>query len=128
MVYVVRINDNEYEVEVEKGTASIVRTTKVESEDSTAEISASLDVKKPAETGNSAGAANGEAIKAPIPGTVLEIKVSTGAKVKKGDILLIIEAMKMENEVLAPKDGVVTEVLVSKGASVQVKDILIFME
>ena len=53
-----------------------------------------------------------------MPGTILDVRVSVGQTVKEGDILFILEAMKMENEVLAPKAGTVTSVLVAKGASV----------
>lgn len=56
---------------------------------------------------------------APMPGTILEVRVTEGATVKKGDILLILEAMKMENEIMAPCDGTVTSVSVTKGAAVE---------
>lgn len=74
----------------------------------------------------SAGGAG--AIKAPIPGTVLDIKVQQGAKVNAGDILLILEAMKMENEILAPKAGTVSAIYVSKGQSVNSGDAMILVE
>ena len=70
-----------------------------------------------------AAPAGGEKIVAPMPGTILDVKVATGAAVKKGDLLVILEAMKMENEILAPCDGVVT-VATSKGASVSSGDLL----
>ena len=54
-----------------------------------------------------------------MPGTILEVRVTEGAAVKKGDILLILEAMKMENEIMAPCDGAVTSVSVTKGAAVE---------
>ena len=72
-----------------------------------------------------AGAAGAVAIKAPMPGTILDVKVSVGASVKKGDIVAILEAMKMENEIFAPQDGVVASVNVSKGASVNADDLLV---
>ena len=62
--------------------------------------------------------AGGEQITAPMPGNVLDVKVSNGQAVKKGDVLMILEAMKMENEILAPCDGTVQSVSVSKGATV----------
>ena len=62
---------------------------------------------------------------APIPGTILDIKVNPGDQVKRGDILLILEAMKMENEILAPQDGTIASVNVSKGASVNSGDLLV---
>ena len=63
--------------------------------------------------------AGGEAIKAPMPGTILKVNVANGQAVKKGDVLFILEAMKMENEIMAPCDGTVNGVSVSAGASVE---------
>ncbi len=71
-----------------------------------------------------APAGAGEAVKAPMPGTIMKINVSVGDKVKKGDIICILEAMKMENEIFAPVDGTVTSLPVSKGASVQTDEVL----
>ena len=70
----------------------------------------------------SAGAA---AIESPMPGTILDIKVKAGDAVKAGDVLLILEAMKMENEIIAPSTGTVDTVQVSRGASVNAGDILL---
>jgi len=69
--------------------------------------------------------AGGEKVTAPMPGTVLDVKVAEGAAVKKGDILVILEAMKMENEILAPCDGTVKQIVAGKGASVNSGDTLI---
>ena len=63
--------------------------------------------------------AGGEKITAPLPGTILAVNVANGSAVKKGDVLMILEAMKMENEIMAPCDGAVTSVAVTKGASVE---------
>ena len=63
--------------------------------------------------------AGGEAIKAPMPGTILKVNVANGQAVKKGDVLFVLEAMKMENEIMAPCDGTVNGVSVSAGASVE---------
>ena len=63
--------------------------------------------------------AGGEKITAPMPGTSLAVNVANGSAVKKGDVLMILEAMKMENEIMAPCDGAVTSVAVTKGASVE---------
>ena len=65
-----------------------------------------------------AGAAGAVAVKAPMPGNILDVKVAAGASVKAGDVLVILEAMKMENEIQAPADGTVTAILVNKGDSV----------
>lgn len=61
----------------------------------------------------------GESVYAPMPGTILKVNVTAGQKVKSGDVLMILEAMKMENEIMAPKDGTVASVGVSAGASVE---------
>ena len=69
-------------------------------------------------------AGEGEKVNAPLPGNILDVKVSAGASVKKGDILCILEAMKMENEIVAPKDGTVATVVATKGSSVNTGDLL----
>lgn len=66
-----------------------------------------------------AAPAGGEKITAPMPGTILAVNVANGSAVKKGDVLMILEAMKMENEIMAPCDGAVTSVAVTKGAAVE---------
>lgn len=70
-----------------------------------------------------AAPAGGTQLKAPMPGTVIDFKATSGAAVKKGQTVLILEAMKMENEIVAPADGVITFVA-SKGASVNTDDLL----
>lgn len=65
-----------------------------------------------------APAAGGEKVTSPMPGTILSVNVAAGDAVKRGQVLMILEAMKMENEIMAPKDGTVTQVLVAKGATV----------
>ena len=66
-----------------------------------------------------APAANGQEVKAPMPGTVLSVNVKTGDSVKKGQVLCVLEAMKMENEIVAPIDGKVVSVAAQKGAAVE---------
>lgn len=74
-----------------------------------------------------AGAAGAVTVKAPMPGNILDVKVSAGASVKAGDVLVILEAMKMENEILAPQDGTVASVNVNKGDTVNSGDVLVSM-
>lgn len=72
--------------------------------------------------------AGAETIKAPMPGTILKVNAAAGQAVKKGDVLCILEAMKMENEILAPRDGVVAAALVQKGTTVNAGDGLIALQ
>ena len=72
-----------------------------------------------------AAPAGGTAIKAPMPGNVIKVNVKAGAAVKKGDVLCVLEAMKMENDIMAPQDGTVASVEVSAGESVQSDAVLV---
>ena len=74
-----------------------------------------------------AGAAGAVAVKAPMPGNILDVKVTAGASVKAGDVLVILEAMKMENEIVAPQDGTVASINVNKGDTVNSGDVLVSM-
>ena len=66
----------------------------------------------------------GETVDSPMPGTILKVNVAAGQTVKEGDLLVILEAMKMENEIFAPKGGTVSQVLVNRGTSVNTGDVL----
>ena len=74
-----------------------------------------------------AGAAGAVTVKAPMPGNILDVKVAAGASVKAGDVLVILEAMKMENEIVAPQDGTVASINVHKGDTVNSGDTLVSM-
>ena len=65
-----------------------------------------------------AAPAGGESVTSPMPGNILAVNVTAGQAVKKGDVLMVLEAMKMENEIMAPKAGTVTQVVVTKGSTV----------
>ena len=113
--YNVNVNGTAYEVTVEEiqgGAAAPV----------SAPAPAAAPAPAPAPAPAAAGA--GEPVNAPMPGTILDVKVTAGQAVKSGDVLMILEAMKMENEIMAPKDGTVTSVSATKGASVQSGDVL----
>lgn len=75
-----------------------------------------------------APAAGAETISAPMPGTVLDVKVTPGQAVNAGDVLVILEAMKMENEIMAPAAGTIDTVPAAKGASVNAGDVLVTMK
>ena len=126
MIYIVKINDTEYEVEVERGQASIAKTTVVSEKITPVQISATAPAPVPAASVPAVPAeAEGKLIRSPMPGTIIDVKARAGANVKKGDLILVIEAMKMENEVLAPADGVVAQIFVATGSSVNTDDALI---
>ena len=83
-----------------------------------APAAAPAPVAAPAAPAAPAVTAAGDAVKAPMPGNILKVNVSAGQAVKEGDVLVVLEAMKMENEIMAPKAGTVTQVLVQKGSTV----------
>ena len=124
MKYVVTINNKKYEVEVERGQASIVSTADVEIPVIVPHIAPAAVAAQPAPPAPVSSAGSGDAIKAPMPGTLLDIKISEGEKVKKGQVIFILEAMKMENEIMAPKDGAVVQIRAAKGSAVSTGDIL----
>lgn len=115
MKYKVRLRDKIYEVEVERGEAILVDEYAAAAPAPTAAAAAPTPAPAAAAAPVAAGA---DAVCAPLPGSVVDVKVSVGESVKKGQILLLIEAMKMENEIVAPNDGVVKAIHTSKGASV----------
>ena len=129
MKYKVTLNGRTYEVEVEAGKAMLLS----EYEAIAPAPVAAAPVAAPAAAPTAAPAAAaapavtgaGEAVKAPMPGTILKVNVSQGQAVKEGDVLCVLEAMKMENEIMAPKAGTVTQVVTSKGASVNTGDALV---
>lgn len=102
--YRVNVNGTVYEVELEEITGAAPAAA--------APVAA-------AAAAPAAAPAGGEKVCAPMPGTILSVNVSNGSAVKKGDVLMILEAMKMENEIMAPCDGTVTSVAAAKGAAVE---------
>ena len=85
---------------------------------------AAAPVAAPAPAAAPAATAAGEQITAPMPGTVMSVKVSAGQAVKKGDVLLVLEAMKMENDIVAPCDGTVKAIVATKGSTVNTDDVI----
>ena len=119
--YTITVNGNTYDVVVEEADASGV-TAPVVSAPVAAPVAA--PAVKPAAKPAAPAAAGATSVTAPMPGTILDVKVSVGQSVKKGDVICVLEAMKMENDIPAPADGVVASINVQKGASVAANDIL----
>ena len=123
MKYKVTLNGRTYEVEVEAGKATLLDEYEAivpAAAPVAAPAAAPAPVAAPAAAPAPAAAAPvaGEAVTAPMPGNILKVNVTAGQAVKEGDVLVVLEAMKMENEILAPKACTVKQVLVSKGATV----------
>ena len=121
MIYKVTLNGKIYEVDVEKGEAIIQKEYEAASPQvAPATIvpiqQVATPVQQAAAPTTSAGA---NAVKSPLPGTINAVKVQVGQTVKKGDVLFILEAMKMENDIPADKDGKITNIFVQKGATVE---------
>ena len=111
-IYKIKVNGKTYRVELESIEEDNASTPK--------EVVKHEEPKKVATPSNDA-----QPVLSPIQGTVVNLKVKPGDKIKKGDVLLIIEAMKLENEVPSPFDGEVVEVLVSKGQNVAAKEVIV---
>ena len=107
--YRVNVNGSVYEVEIEEMSAPSTM---------------SAPVAKPAAPAPVAAPAGGNAVKAPMPGTLLDVKVQNGQSVKKGQVLVVLEAMKMENEIQAPCDGKISSLNVRKGDSVETQAVI----
>lgn len=131
MKYIVTINSNNYEVEVEQGEARVIKATESAVIPVVAQMVTAADTDSvPPQTKAPAAiqTAGGDKIVAPMPGTILQIKKNNGEQVKKGEIIFILEAMKMENEILAPKDGIISQIITVKDATVNTGDILAVMQ
>ena len=128
MKYKVTLNGRTYEVEVEAGKAmlldeyeAVVPSAPVAAPVAAAPVAAPAAAPAAAPSATAAG----ESVTAPMPGTILRVNVQNGQAVKEGDLLCVLEAMKMENEIYAPKAGSVAQVVVSKGSSVNTGDVLV---
>ncbi len=133
MKYKVTLNGRVYEVEVEAGKAMLLAEYEAVAPAAPAAAPvAAAPVAAPAAAPAAPAApaavavtGAGEVVAAPMPGTILKVNVQNGQAVKAGDVLCVLEAMKMENDITAPKAGTVTQVVTSKGASVSTGDALV---
>ena len=116
--YLITVNGTTYEVQVEELDATSQKKSPVPK-------TAIASVPKAAPVSAVSAATGKVTVKSPMPGSIVKINVSVGDTVKKGAVLCVLEAMKMENEIVSPEDGVIASVNTSKGASVNSGDILI---
>ncbi|ADL07952.1 biotin/lipoyl-containing protein [Thermosediminibacter oceani] len=133
--YRISVNGKTYEVEVEelggeeiKAPAAAPAPAPKKEAVQAPKAEAPKAAPAPAKAPKKAAAAGKLTIDAPMPGTILSIKAKPGSSVKKGQVIMILEAMKMENEIQAPQDGTILSIEVSEGASVNTGDILAVME
>ena len=128
MKYKVTLNKRVYEVEVEEGSAMLVDEYELAAPAAPAPVAAApaapaapapVAAAPAAAAPAAAGLAAGTVVEAPMPGNVLKINVAQGQTVKEGDVLLVLEAMKMENEITATKSGTVAQIVTAKGAVVE---------
>ena len=117
--YNVTVNGVLYEVEVEEVGGAVSAPA--------APVVAPAPAAAPAAPKAAPAAAGANAIKAPMQGNIMKVNVQPGASVKKGDVLLVLEAMKMENDIKAPEDGTVASVNVKSGDTVATDDVLLTM-
>ena len=120
MKYKVTLNGRTYEVEVEAGKAMLLDEYEAIAPAPVAAAPVAAAAAPAAAPAAAAPAVTGagEAVTAPMPGNILKVNVNVGDAVKEGQCLVVLEAMKMENEIMAPKNGTVTQVVVSKGSTV----------
>ncbi len=126
--YNITVNGTTYEVLVEEAGEAAYTAPVSPAPAAPAPAVAAAPVSAPAPAPKAApapaGAQGANKVTSPMPGTILDVKVSAGQSVKKGDTICVLEAMKMENDIPAPCDGVIASVNVTKGASVAANDVL----
>ena len=130
MKYKVTLNGKTYEVEVEEGKAILLDEYEAYAPAPAAPaapVAAAPAAAAPAAPAAAAVTAAGETVEAPMPGAILRVEVTQGQAVKAGDLLVVLEAMKMENEILAPRDGTVAQIVVQKGSTVETGSPLIVL-
>lgn len=120
--YIIKLNGKVYEVEMEEVTGEAAAT--IAEAPKAAETTATAQP-VPQAVPQSAPVTGGETVEAPMPGTIVGVSVKVGDRVKKGQVLVVLEAMKMENEIVAPLDGTIAAVNVSKGQTVNPGEALV---
>ena len=124
--YTITVNGTPYNVTVEEGAGAPVAAAPVAAPAAApAPAPAAAPAPAPAAAPATQGTAGSIKVEAPMPGTILDVKVSVGDSVSSGSVLCILEAMKMENEIVAPQDGTVASINVSKSDSVEAGQVII---
>ena len=140
--YIVKVNGNEYEVEVDEieGGAAPLKADRAKAESAprasapaapvapAAAAPAPVQEAQPAKSAPSPSVKGSKSVNAPMPGTILKVAVQAGDVVKKGAVLVVLEAMKMENDIVSPYDATVAGVHTTAGASVNTGDALVSFE
>ena len=121
MKYIVTLNGKNYEVEVTECDAVLLNVSDAVAAPAPV---AAAPVAPAAAPVAAPVAGDGTKVPSPMPGTILSVNVSVGQAVKTGDVLMVLEAMKMENDIVAPCDGTIKQLLVSKGSTVNTDDVL----
>ncbi|MBQ6837466.1 MAG: biotin/lipoyl-binding protein [Clostridia bacterium] len=128
MKYNVTLNGKIYEVDVTETDAVVTGISQVPVSTVAAPVAAAAPAPAPVATAPAAApapaSADGTQVKAPMPGTILAVKKNVGDAVKAGDVIVVLEAMKMENDIVAPCDGTVKSINAPKGSSVNTDDVL----
>ena len=124
MKYIVTLNGKNYEVEVTEEDAVLLAVTEAAPVAPVAAPAPAAAAPAATPAPAAAPSASGINVPSPMPGTILSVNVAVGQAVKSGDVLMVLEAMKMENDIVAPSDGTVKQLLVSKGSTVNTDDIL----
>ena len=124
MKYIVTLNGKNYEVDVTETEEAIVTNVTDAISAPAAPVAPVTPAAAPSAPAAPVIAGNGTQIKSPMPGAILKVNASQGQKVNEGDVLFILEAMKMENEVVASASGTVSQVLVTKGQTVETDAVL----
>ena len=127
MKFELTLNGRTYEVEVELAEPMLMQDFRAYTPAPVVPaVETAVTTSDPAAAASVAG--EGKCVESPMPGNILKVNVTPGQMVKEGDVLVILEAMKMENEIMAPQDGTVTQVAVAKGSAVETGAPLVFIK
>ena len=122
MKYEVMLNNKKYEIEVDECTVALTGVSEVSMPVTSAP--APVTSAPAAASATPTASASGTSVLSPMPGSILAVNITNGQSVRAGEVLMILEAMKMENDIVAPCDGIVKQVLVTKGTTVETDQVL----